>query len=123
MNLSELFTHPGLGVMSTSSSEGKVNSAVYSRPHVIDETTLVWGMTDRQTYRNIVANPHAAYLFKTGGPGFSGVRLALELIRTEEEGELLATIKANTDEIVGPGAGAAVTHTAWFKVIEIRPLI
>jgi hypothetical protein len=80
-------------------------------------------MTDRQTYRNIVANPHAAYLFKTGGPGFSGVRLGLELLRTEEEGELLATIKANTDEIVGPGAGAAVTHAVWFRVVEVRPLI
>ena len=123
MNLAELFITPGLGVMSTSSSDGKVNSAVYARPHVIDETTLVWGMTDRQTYRNIVANPHAAYLFKASSPGFNGVRLGLELIKTEEEGDLLVTIKANTDEIVGPGAGAAVTHTAWFKVIEIRPLI
>jgi hypothetical protein len=49
--------------------------------------------------------------------------LALELIKTEEEGDLLETIKAYTDEIVGPGAGAAVTHAAWFKVVELRPLI
>ncbi len=123
MNLAELFTHPGLGVMSTSSSDGKVNSAVYSRPHVIDETTLVWGMTDKRTYKNLTCNRHAAYLFKTSGPGFSGVRLDLEMIRTEEEGDLLATIKANTDEIVGPGAGAAVTHAVWFRVTETRPLI
>jgi hypothetical protein len=123
MNLSELFTHPGLGVMSTSSSDGKVNSAVYARPHVIDETTLVWGMTDKRTYQNLTRNRHAAFLFKIGGPGFSGVRLALELIKTEEEGDLLAIIKANTDEIVGPGAGAAVTHAAWFRVVEVRDLI
>ncbi len=123
MNLSELFDHQGLGVMSTSSSDGKVNSAVYARPHVIDEATLVWGMTDKRTYQNLTRNRHAAFLFKTGGPGFNGVRLALELIRTEESGELLETIKAKTDEIVGPGAGAAVTHAAWFKVVEVRPLI
>lgn len=123
MNLSELFDNPGLGVMSTSSSDGKVNSAVYARPHVIDGTTVVWGMTDKRTYQNLTRNRHAAYLFKTSSPGFSGVRLALELIRTEEEGELLATIKANTDEIVGPGAGAAVTHAAWFRVTEVRDLI
>jgi hypothetical protein len=123
MNLAELFTHPGLGVMSTSSSDGKVNSAVYARPHVIDETTLVWGMTDRRTYQNLTRNRHAAYLFKTTSPGFDGVRLALELIKTEEEGDLLATIKRNAEEIVGPGAGAAVTHEAWFKVVEVRPLI
>jgi len=123
MKLSELFTTPGLGVMSTSSSDGKVSSAVYARPHVIDETTLVWGMTDRRTYQNLTRNRHAAYLFKTSGPGFSGVRLTLELIKTEQEGDLLKTIKANTDEIVGPGAGASVTHAAWFRVTEVRSLI
>lgn len=123
MNLAELFTNPGLGVMSTSSSDGKVNSAIYARPHVIDETTLVWGMTDKRTYQNLTRNRHAAFLFKTGGPGFTGVRLGLELIKTEEEGEVLEMIKQNTDEIVGPGAGAAVTHAGWFKVTETRPLI
>ena len=123
MKLSELFTNSGLGVMSTSSSDGKVNSAVYARPHVIDENTLVWGMTDKRTYQNLTRNRHAAYLFKTSSPGFSGVRLGLELIKTEEEGDLLMTIKANTDEVVGSGAGAAVTHAVWFRVAEVRPLI
>ncbi len=123
MDFADLFTHPGLGVMSTSSPDGRVNSAVYARPHIIDESTLVWGMTDKRTYQNLTRNPHAAFLFKTNGPGFSGVRLALDLLRTEESGELLETIKANTEEIVGPGAGAAVTHAVWFKVIEVRKLI
>lgn len=80
-------------------------------------------MTDKRTYRNLTRNRHAAFLFKTSGPGFNGVRLALELIRTEEAGDLLVTIKKNTDEIVGPGAGASVTHAARFKVAELRPLI
>jgi len=123
MKLSELFSNPGLGVMSTSSSDGKVNSAVYARPHVIDETTLVWGMTDKRTHQNLTRNRHAAYLFKLHGAGFSGVRLALEVIRTEEEGALLEEIRKNTDEIVGPGAGASITHAVWFKVTEVRPLI
>ena len=80
---------------------------------------------DRQAHlsENLTRNRHAAFLFKLNSPGFSGVRLALELISTEEEGDLLATIKEITDEIVGPGAGAAVTHAAWFKVVEVRPLI
>lgn len=123
MTLTELFTKPGLGVMSTSSSDGAVNSAVYARPHVIDETTLVWGMTDKRTYQNLTRNRHAAFLFKLNSPGFSGVRLALELIKIEEDGELLATIKKNTDEVVGQGTGAAVTHAVWFRVMEVRPLI
>ena len=123
MKFSELFANPGLGVISTAAADGSVNSAVYARPHVIDETTLVWGMTDKRTYQNISENPHASFLFKTSSPGFSGVRLTLELIKTEEEGELLDTIKNNADVVVGPGAGAAVTHAVWFRVLEIRELI
>ena len=40
MNLAELFSNSGLGVLFTSSSDGKVNSAVYAWPHVIDETFI-----------------------------------------------------------------------------------
>jgi hypothetical protein len=123
MDLAILFAAPGLGVMATADRAGLVNTAVYARPHVIDATTLVWGMTDKRTFANISQNPHAAFLFKQSGPGFQGVRLGLELIRTEEHGEMLARIQRNTDEIVGPGAGSAVTHAVWFRVVETRPLI
>jgi len=123
MQLSELFQQPGLGVMATSSSDGSVNTAVYARPHVHDEKTLVWGMTDRRTFHNISQNPRASYLFRVGSGGFSGVRLSLELIKSEEDGEMLTLIKHNADSVVGPGTGAAVTHAVWFKVVEVRPLI
>jgi len=123
MNLSEIFKDYGLGVMATASADGSVNTAVYARPHVIDATTLVWGMTEGKTFQNIKENPHASFLFKAAGPGFSGVRIALELIRTEESGEMLETIKKNTSEVVGPGAGLAVTHAAWFRIVATRGLI
>lgn len=123
MNLSDLFSHNGFGVMATADAQGHVNTAVYARPRVIDETTLVWGMTDRRTFRNVSLNPRAAFLFKSTAPGFVGARLSLELIRTEDDGELLAAIKNSTEEIVGPGAGALVTHAVWFRVTEVRPLV
>ncbi|MGD0283756.1 MAG: pyridoxamine 5'-phosphate oxidase family protein [Dissulfurispiraceae bacterium] len=123
MNLTDLFSQQGLGVMATASKDGHVNTAVYARPHVIDEKTLVWGMTDGRTYRNIIENPHTSFLFKTAGGGFNGVRLVLEFIKIEEEGDILAQIKASADATVGPGTGASVTHAAWFSVTEARPLI
>lgn len=123
MNLIELFQQQGLGVMATASKDGCVNTAVYARPHVIDEQTMVWGMTSGRTYRNVAENPQASFLFKTSGPGYSGVRLALELIRTEESGPMLAKIKENADATVGPGTSVAVTYAAWFNVTEVRPLI
>jgi hypothetical protein len=123
MNLSEVFQHYGIGVLATADRDGQVNTAVYARPHLIDADTLVWGMTEGRSYRNIVRNPHACYLFRTSGPGFQGVRLGLELLRTEESGEMLTQIQQNTNEVVGPGAGSNVTHAAWFRVVEIRSLI
>ena len=92
MNLNELFQQQGLGVMATASKAGCVNTAVYARPHVINEKTMVWGMTEGRTYRNISENPQSSFLFKASVPGFSGVRLALELVKTEETGPMLAII-------------------------------
>lgn len=123
MNLAEIFSQPGFGVMATAAADGKVNRAIYARPHIVDESTLVWGMTDRRTFRNLSENRSASYLFKTALPGYSGCRLSLEMIQSREDGEMLTTIRENADVIVGPGAGAAVTHAVWLKVIEIRPLV
>lgn len=123
MDLSELFKSNGFGVMATAGADGSVNTAVYARPHVVNGATLVWGMTDGRTFRNIKENTQASFLFKTALPGYVGVRVALELIRTEEVGDMLAEIKKSAGEVVSPSAGVAVTHAAWFRVVETRALI
>ena len=123
MKLAELFESSGFGVMATAGTDGSVNTAVYARPHVINETTLVWGMTAGRSFRNLSQNPKAAFLFKIDQPGYQGVRLALELIRSEETGEMLELIKRRVAETVGAGAGLAVTHAVWCRVVEVRPLV
>lgn len=123
MDLSELFKSSGFGVMATADADGIVNTAVYARPHVVNGTTLVWGMTDGRTFRNVRENPQASFLFKTSLPGYVGVRIALELIRTEDVGDMLAEIKKSANEVVSPVAGVAVTHAVWFRVVETRALI
>jgi len=123
VDLSTVLQDYGIGVMATADAGGNVNTAVYARPHIIDATTLVWGMTDGRTFRNLAQNPRAAYLLRQSGAGYRGARLALELLRSEERGEMLEQIRQRTDEVVGPGAGHAVTHAVWFRVVEVRPLI
>jgi len=73
----------GLGVLSTADSQGRVNAAVYARPHVLEDGSLAFIMRDRLTHHNLQSNPHAAFLFRESGPGYKGVRL--HLTRTREE--------------------------------------
>ena len=123
MKLSELFKREGLGVIATSNMQGEVNVAVYAAPHFIDDETLAWGMTEGRTYKNVIENPNAAYLYMYAGAGYSGARLRLKLKVIENSGEMLDNIKARTREIVGPEAAAAGKHAAYFTVVEVRPLI
>jgi hypothetical protein len=122
MNLKKKFPPGGRGVIATSSSGG-VNTAIYAQPHVIDEKTVAWGMTEGRTWACLKENPHASYLYMNPGPGFAGVRLALTLKEIVEGGDLLEEIKAHTAEIVSPAAAQAVKHVAYFEVTEVRPLI
>lgn len=48
MKLKEYFERTtGTGILSTADSSGKVNAAVYSRPHFIDGDKLAFIMRDR----------------------------------------------------------------------------
>ena len=123
MKLAELFPEGGRGVIATADTKGVVNTAIYATPHIVDEETLAWGMTEGRTYGNLRSNPHAAYLYMAPSRGFSGWRLTLELKEFKEDGDLLEKIRENTAKLVSPQAGAAVKHVGYFKVIEIRPLI
>lgn len=123
VKLSELFKREGRGVIATSNMQGEVNVAVYAAPHVVNDETLAWGMTEGRTYKNVMQNPNAAYLYIYAGAGYSGARLALKLKGIENSGEMLDTIRCRTREIVGPEAAAAVEHAAYFTVVEVRPLI
>ncbi len=124
MKLAEHFEDGGMGVMATAGSGGEVNTAVYAVPHVIDEETVAWGMTEGRTHRYAKENPRASYLyFSPGGKGKGkGVRLTLEVKNIETAGKLLEKIRARASETVNPQAGAAVKYAVYFRVVETRPL-
>jgi hypothetical protein len=83
----------GTGVLSTADEAGKVNGAIYARPHVMDDGTLAFIMRDRLSHHNLQSNPHAAYLFIEDGPGYKGKRLYLKKLREEQDTDLLESLK------------------------------
>ena len=94
MTLSEYFKNTkGIGVLSTADKDGKVNAAIYARPHFMDDGSLAFIMRNRLTHSNILENPHAVFLFKEDGPEYKGKRLYLIKMREEEDTELLHQLR------------------------------
>lgn len=83
----------GTGILATADKDGKVDAAVYARPHILEDGTVAMIMRDRLTHSNIQSNPHAAYLFIEEGRGYKGKRLFLTKVREEEESDLLYKLK------------------------------
>jgi len=112
----------GVGVLATSDRDGRVDAAVYSRPHFMEDGTLAVIMRDRLTHANIKANPHAAYLFIEEGPGYRGKRLFLTKLREEENSALIDALNRRvylSDKERRKGSRFLV----YFKVDKILPLI
>lgn len=94
MDLKEYFEKKtGLGVLATADGEGRVNAAVYARPHVMEDGSVAFIMPDRLTHHNLQSNGHAAYLFRENEPGYRGIRLYLSKIREETDSELLNSLR------------------------------
>ena len=111
----------GHGVLATSDDQGRVNLAVFARPHVIEDQTLAFIMPHNLTHRNLQFKPYAAYLFMEDGPGYKGKRLYLTKIREEQDTELLRILRRRIyppgEEKPGP------RFLVFFQVDKILPLI
>jgi hypothetical protein len=124
MDLSEYFDKTtGLGVLATADADGAVNTAVYSRPHVLDEGTVTFIMADRLSHANLQSNPRAAFLFHEAGGGYRGKRLYLTKLREETDSEKISALRRRPSE---SGCRADEERTAFlvtFRIDRILPLI
>jgi len=123
MELREYFENTkGVGVLSTADRSGKVDAAVYSRPHVMEDGTLAVIMRNRLTHANIQSNPHAAYLFIEEGGGYRGKRFFLTRIGEEEDRERIDALarRSYLEDAARPGAPRFLVY---FRVDKTLPLI
>ncbi len=98
MDLKKYFTETeGVGVLSTADTNGRVNGAIYARPHLLDDGCISFIMRDRLTRSNLQGNPHAHYLFMEKGKSYSGIRLYLEKEKEVEDQELIARLSRRSE--------------------------
>jgi hypothetical protein len=125
MKLSEYFEKAkGVGVLATADAEGKVNTAIYSRPHFLDpndDDTLAFIMADRLCHANVQANPHASYLFIEEHEGYVGKRLALTKVREETDQEKIQAIRRR--KLPDQCDEGKTRFLVYFRVDGVRPLL
>jgi hypothetical protein len=118
---------PRLGTLSTSSKDGKVDSAVFGSPHMVDENTVVVATSaTSRTLANLQENPYAVFMIMEPGKevlDWKGVRVYMKMKEYSTSGEMLETIRSNIAKIVGEEAAKRIQAAVTFEIYEIRPLI
>ncbi len=123
MTLKDYFENTkGTGVLATSDSDGKVDVAVYARPHLMDDGSVAMVMRDRLSHANLNSNPHAAYLFKEEGPGYKGKRFFLTKLREEKDTQLLDQVRRRCPD-PADDAQKGPRYLVFFKIDKELPLI
>jgi hypothetical protein len=123
MKLSVYFENvKGIGVLSTADSSGKVNAAIYGRPHFINEDTVAFIAADKLTHANLQTNPHAAYLFKEEGL-YEGHRLYLTKTREEKDSPLIDEIRRKKYPEVEGKYKTESKFLMYFHLDKVLPLI
>ena len=124
MNLREYFSNiRGRGILATADSDGRVDAAIYSRPHVTDDGSIAFIMRERLTHSNLKENPYATYLFmEDGGSSLSGVRLFLTKKGEDSDPELIEAMSRRNlspeeDRAAGP------KHIVYFSLDRVLSLV
>lgn len=121
MSLSEYFEETqGVGVLATADSEGNVDLAIYSRPHMLDEENLFFIMAQKISYANVQSNPKAAYMFIEKGEGYKGKRLYLRKTKEESDPEKVESLRRRKRHEGEPSTGSIAVY---FTIDKVRPLV
>ena len=125
--LMELFNKmPRIGTLSTANKEGDVNVAVFGSPRMIDQDTIVMGIGNNRTFRNLERNPKAVFIVMEPGPtvmDWKGARVYLEAVAMEQEGALFDDVKRGIAKAAGQQAADMLHAAIRFNITEVRPIV
>ncbi|MEJ2099479.1 MAG: pyridoxamine 5'-phosphate oxidase family protein [Desulfobacterales bacterium] len=125
--LMELFNkYPRIGALATANKEGDVNVAVFGSPRMIDENTVVMGIGENRSYRNLQRNPKAVFIVMEPGEtimDWKGARVYLEAVDLASEGEFYDQTKQSLAKAAGVQAPKMIQSAIRFKITEVRPIV
>ena len=122
MDLASYFENTqGFGVLSTADNEGNVDSAIYARPHVLEDGTLAMIMRDRLSHKNLQSNPKAAYMFIENVPGYQGKRFFLTKIGEEQDQDKINALRRRS--YTNHDHDQSASFLVYFRIEKELPLI
>lgn len=116
---------PRLGTLSTSDRNGKVNSAYFGSPRMIDEKNIFMGLGNNRTFAYLQENPTAVFMVMEPGESimdWKGVRIYVKMTECQTSGAKLDDLKAGIAKTAGEGAAKMMHAAVTFEIQEIRPL-
>lgn len=123
----EIANKPGrIGVLATASRDGDPNVAYFGSPQLRSDGTLVMGLGDNRTLKNLEENPKAVFFVITESPvSFQtpGYRLYLEAETIEKEGAIVDGVREKIAQHAGEQAAQMIQAGAVFSITEMRKLI
>jgi hypothetical protein len=123
MELAQYFKNTkGLGVLATADDGGRVDTAIYSRPHFMEDGTLAFIMKDRLSHANLQTNPFASFLFVEEGRGYQGKRLYLRKVGEEKETERLYSLRRRVSSSEADPENDP-RFLVFFELERVRPLV
>jgi len=111
----------GTGILATADKNGKVDVAVYAKPHFMDDGKVAFIMADKLTHSNLESNDSAAYLFMEEAPGYKGKRLFLTKTGEEQDSELLYTLRNR--KYASEKEEGKPRFLVFFRIEKVLPLI
>lgn len=117
---------PRIGTLSTASKDGKVDSACFGSPRMIDEKTVIMAVGKTRTFANLRENPNAVFMIiepsgKTSLE-WKGIRVYLKMTGYETSGKKVDEMRKVAAQRVSEEAAKAVHAVITLEVQDVRPL-
>lgn len=123
----EIVNKPGrIGVLGTTDKQGQPNAAYFGSPRLMEDGSVVLGLGNNRSLKNIRENPLAVFFCVTESPvGFQtpGLRLYLKLKEIQETGPMYDAVKAAIAKHAGEEAAKIIVAAVAFEVTGIRKLV
>lgn len=123
----DVVNKPGrIGTLGTANKLGEPNIAYFGSPQMSIDGSIVMGLGNNQTLKNLSENPSAVFFCADESPvtfTTPGYRIYLKVLEIQKEGPVLDGVKKAIAEIAGTDAANMIVAGVVFTVTSIRPLV